>query len=398
MFSSLQYRNYRRVFLYSSLNSSGGWAGLLATEWLVLDLTGSAAALGGMLGIQVAPIILISLVGGSFADKFSEKNTLLATSALFIVLYASVFLTYKSGTLTFGVLALYSFALSTVGAIQGPVFTALSIKVVPEERVANAISLNSGTFNIGRLFGPLAAGLIIAATDTGTPFIYISALYFVVILVLLQVRMKELHQNASAKASGNLREGFAYLALNRALYLPMFIAGIFTGLGMNFSLISALMVRQVYQEDSRHLGFVGVLLAIGGLLGAGYVARLSVSGHKPRFSTMMLSGLSLGVFWILASAMPNFWSYAVIVIFVNFFHLVIMATANGIVAANAPIDLQGRVYGIYLFIFHLCLAIGAPLIGFLAKEIGVRTTVGIGGSVVLLLSLLALSKGKKLNL
>jgi predicted MFS family arabinose efflux permease len=112
----------------------------------------------------------------------------------------------------------------------------------------------------------------------------------------------------------------------------------------------------------------------------------------------MLSGLSLGVFWILASAMPNFWSYAAIVIFVNFFHLVIMATANGIVAANAPIDLQGRVYGIYLFIFHLCLAIGAPLIGFLAKEIGVRTTVGIGGSVVLLLSLLALSKGKKLNL
>ncbi|NBR94287.1 MAG: hypothetical protein EBT44_05610 [Actinobacteria bacterium] len=115
----------------------------------------------------------------------------------------------------------------------------------------------------------------------------------------------------------------------------MFIAGIFTGLGMNFSLISALMVRQVYQEDSRHLGFVGVLLAIGGLLGAGYVARLSVSGHKPRFSTMMLSGLSLGVFWILAS---------------------------------------------------------------LAKEIGIRTTVGIGGSVVLLLSLLLLSNGKKVKL
>ena len=142
MFSSLQFINYRRVFLYSSLNSAAGWAGLLATEWLVLDLTGSAAALGGMLGIQVAPIILISLVGGSFADKFSERNILLTTSVLFIVLYASIYFTYKSGTLNFGVLAIFSFALSTVGAIQGPVFTSLSIKVVPEERVANAISLN----------------------------------------------------------------------------------------------------------------------------------------------------------------------------------------------------------------------------------------------------------------
>jgi predicted MFS family arabinose efflux permease len=386
------------VFLYSSLNSAGGWAGLLATEWLVLDLTGSAAALGGMLGIQVAPIILISLVGGSFADRFSERNILLATSSLLIILYTVLYLTYEQGTLTFGTLALFSFALNTVGAIQGPVFTALSIKVVPEERVANAISLNSVTFNIGRLFGPLAAGLIIAASDTGTPFLYIAGLYLLVILVLTQIRMGELHQNASASASGNLREGFAYLSLHRALYLPMFIAGIFTGLGMNFSLISALMVRQVYQEDSRHLGFIGVLLAIGGLLGAGYVARLSVSGHKPMFSTMMLSGVSLALFWVAASVAPNFWIYAVLVIFVNFFHLVIMATANGIVAANAPLDLQGRVYGIYLFIFHLCLAIGAPIIGFLATGIGIRTTVGIGGSVVLLLSLLALSNGKNLKL
>ncbi|NBR94288.1 MAG: MFS transporter [Actinobacteria bacterium] len=159
MLYSLQFRNYRRVFLYSSLNSAGGWAGLLATEWLVLDLTGSAAALGGMLGIQVAPIILISLVGGSFADKFSEKNVLLTTSILLIVLYASLYLTYQQGNMTFGILALFSFTLNTVGAIQGPVFTALSIKVVPEARVANAISLNSATFNIGRLFGPLAAGL-----------------------------------------------------------------------------------------------------------------------------------------------------------------------------------------------------------------------------------------------
>jgi predicted MFS family arabinose efflux permease len=398
VFSSLQFRNYRRVFLYSSFNSAGGWAGLLATEWLVLDLTGSAAALGGMLGIQVAPIILISLVGGSFADRFSERNILLATSSLLIILYTLLYLTYKQGTLTFGTLALFSFALNTVGAIQGPVFTALSIKVVPEERVANAISLNSVTFNIGRLFGPLAAGLIIAASDTGTPFLYIAGLYLLVILVLTQIRMGELYQNASASASGNLREGFAYLSLHRALYLPMFIAGIFTGLGMNFSLISALMVRQVYQEDSRHLGFIGVLLAIGGLLGAGYVARLSVSGHKPKFSTMMLSGVSLALFWVAASVAPNFWIYAVLVIFVNFFHLVIMATANGIVAANAPLDLQGRVYGIYLFIFHLCLAIGAPIIGFLATGIGIRTTVGIGGSVVLLLSLLALSNGKNLKL
>ena len=398
MFSSLQFQNYRRIFLYSCLNSAGGWAGLLATEWLVLDLTNSAVALGGMLGIQVAPIILISLIGGSVADKFSERNILVITSSLLIVIYAGVYFTYKGGLLTYGVLAIFSFAMSTVGAIQGPVFTSLSIKVVPEERVANAISLNSVTFNVGRLIGPIAAGWIIAVTNTGTPFLVISILYLFIILTLTRIRMGELHQNASAKASGNLREAFAFLSRNKLLYLPMIIPGIFIGLGMNFSLISALMVRQVFEEDSRHLGFIGVMLAIGGLIGAGYAARISVSGHRPQFSTMVSSGVALGLVWICASVTPNFATYAAVVIFVNLFHLMVMATANGIVADRAPLDLQGRVYGIYLFIFHLGFGIGAPIIGFLAKELGVRMTVGIGGGLVLLLSLLLINPGKRLRI
>lgn len=56
------------------MNSAAGWASILTIEWLVLDLTGSAASLGAMAGIQVAPVIFLSLIGGSVADKFSEKE------------------------------------------------------------------------------------------------------------------------------------------------------------------------------------------------------------------------------------------------------------------------------------------------------------------------------------
>ena len=181
MFSSLSYQNYRRIFLYSCLNSSAGWASTLAIEWLVLDLTGSAAALGAMIGIQIAPVIFLSLIGGSFADKFSEKRVLLVTAILLIFINIAMFLSYKNGVLNFGLLGVLAFMLTTVWAVQGPVFTALSIKVVPEEHVANAISLNSVTFNIGRLFGPIIAGYLIAIFDTGTPFIYLAALYLFVI-------------------------------------------------------------------------------------------------------------------------------------------------------------------------------------------------------------------------
>lgn len=398
MFSSLNYRNYRRVFLYSSLNSAAGWASTLAIEWLVLDLTGSAAALGGMVGIQVAPVIFLSLIGGSFADKFSEKRILIITATLLIFINAAIFIAYRNGVLNYQLLAVLAFLLTTVWAVQGPVFTALSIKVVPEERVANAISLNSVTFNIGRLFGPIVAGFLIALFDTGTPFIYLSVLYLAIIAVLLQVKMEDLHQNSSPEASGNLREAFAFLKINKNLYVPMVLTGIFVGMGMNFSLISSLVVRQVFDEDSRHLGYVGALLAIGGIIGAGYAARLSVSGHRPSFTTMMRSGVALGFFWLIAAFAPNFWIFAGLALLVNLFHLMVMATANGIIAAYSPIDIQGRVYGIYLFVFHVWFAIGAPLIGILAEATSIRLMVGVGGAVVLLLSLIFVNLSKRLRL
>ena len=263
MLSSLAFRNYRLTFLYSSLSSSTAWGGQLAIDWLVLDLTGSAVALGSMIGIQVIPHIFISLVGGSLSDKFNEKRILLTTTTLLLFAYASIYFAYKADRVDFLLLAILALLVSTLSALQSPVFTSLSIKVVREEQVANAVSLNSVTFVIGRLIGPIIAGVLIATFDTGTPFIYIAGSHIVIFLVLMQIRMEDLYQTSSDSASGNLREAFVFLNKNRALYLPMMIAATFIGLGMSFSLISSLMVRQVFEEDSLHLGFVGIALAIG---------------------------------------------------------------------------------------------------------------------------------------
>lgn len=348
-----------------------------------------------MVGIQTAPVIILSLLGGSFADKFSEKKILITTSSLLILVCSGMFITYQLGLLNYGLLAAFGFMLTTFWAIQGPVFTALSIKIVPEERIANAISLNSVTFNIGRLFGPIICGFLIAIFNTGAPFIFLAFVYILIVLVLNQIKMEELHQRSSANASGNLKEAFSFLKRNKSLYLPMILTGIFVGLGMNFSFISSLMVRKVFEEDSRHLGFVGVFLAIGGVIGAGYAARLSVSDHRPNFTTMTKSGIALGIFWIATTIAPSFWVFAFLALFVNLCHLLVMATANGIIAANSPIDIQGRVYGVYLFIFHLGMGVGGPLIGLLVQATSIRFMIGVGGAVTLLLSLIFAKSAKR---
>ena len=114
--------------------------------------------------------------------------------------------------------------------------------------------------------------------------------------------------------------------------------------------------------------------------------------------TMTRSGIALGIFWIVEAFAPSFWVFAFLALFVNLFHLMVMATANGIIAARSPIDIQGRVYGIYLFVFHIGMGIGGPLIGLLAQATSIRFMVGVGGAVVLLLSLTFVQLSKRLDL
>ena len=89
--------------------------------------------------------------------------------------------------------------------------------------------------------------------------------------------------------------------------------------------------------------------------------------------------------------------FAALALLVNLFHLMVMATANGMIAAYSPVDIQGRVYGIYLFIFHIGFGIGGPLIGLLAQTTSIRFMVGLGGAIVLLLSLIFVSLSKKFS-
>ena len=100
---------------------------------------------------------------------------------------------------------------------------------------------------------------------------------------------------------------------------------------------------------------------------------------------MLIRGIALVFFWSLAAISLTFWSYALLVLFVNLFHLLVMTIANRNIACYSPIDLQWWSCGIYLFVFHLGYGIGTPLLGSLAKKVEIRFMVVTGGVIVVFL-------------
>src|SRR5690625_7946938 len=91
--------------------------------------------------------------------------------------------------------------------------------MVPEDRLANAVALNSASFNAARLIGPGLAGLLIAAVGTGPLFMINAVSFGATIFSLVYMRHRELHVlPAASREKGQIREGLAYIR-NRSYIL-----------------------------------------------------------------------------------------------------------------------------------------------------------------------------------
>lgn len=377
--------------------SMAGWAHQVSMDWLVLSLTGSAAALGGMIGVQLAPYIILSLVGGAVADRFNKRNFLMLVCGLNSILALMLFVFFHRDVLTYPFLLLISIVISTTNAMEAPVRASLSIEVVKKENFANAMGLNSVTFNLGRLLGTLSAGFLIANFDNGAPWLMISFLYIGIGIGLLLLRIHEIDIDSFGETkSGKLIDAIKYLRKKPALILSMMLTSIIWGSGMHFGLTSSLMVRKVFELDATYLGYIGTTVSLGCIIGAGLAAKWAVPGHVPQFSTMLRSGIMVALFWILSGTMTSFWWYAITAGIASVFHLTYMVTSNSLVISNAPADFRGRIYGVYLCIFWIGATLGNLTIGKVAQLFGVRSAIVAGGvSTLVICSALYLREFRK---
>src|SRR6187401_2806805 len=86
--SPLSVRNFRLLWIGESISLLGDQFYMIALPWLVLQLTGSALALGTVLALAGIPRALFMLIGGAFVDRFSPRAVMLMSNVARLVLVA----------------------------------------------------------------------------------------------------------------------------------------------------------------------------------------------------------------------------------------------------------------------------------------------------------------------
>lgn len=378
---ALKHRNYRILYPASALSNIGSWAQRVAQDWLVLELTGSPQILGIVTGLQFAPTLFLSLYAGKLADKFDKRKLLYLTNLGAGLASAWLGILIVTGVVQIWHVYIAALAIGVFSALDAPVRTSFSSELVGKTDLANAVSLNSANFNVGRLVGPALSGFLILLFGTGPSFLINSLTYVVMIAALSMLNANELHLNKSDEVGGRIRDAVAFIRSRLDITMLMLTVFFSATFGLNYQIFNALMATQEFNKGPAEFGGLGTFLAVGSLSGALIAARLE-SWRVPR--RIMAGATLFGLFLVALSFAPTYEFYSFLLPFGGAVALMTLVSANSYVQTNVSSNLRGRVMGVYLLIFMGGTPIGSPLIGFLAGEIGIRSTIAVCGSLTAL--------------
>ncbi|MEV0291148.1 MFS transporter [Kribbella sp. NPDC050820] len=377
-FGSLRTRNFRLMAAGQLVSNVGWWMQYTALNWLVLDLTGSPAAVGLTAALQFLPAVVLGMAGGLLADRFPKRRILLVSYAGWISMVALLAgLTLADVVQTWQVQVIAA-GFGIVDALSYPARQAFITEMVGPAQLRNAISITSSVIYLAGLTGPAIGGFLIKAVGPGWSFLTTAVLYTAPVVALMRVRGDELYAvRPVAAARGQLRAGLRYVVSRPDVLWPMVLVGLFAMFTGNLSVTLAVYAKSVYHSGAGGYGLLSAVVAVGSLFGALIAGRL----HRTRLRTLMLFAAVLSALYMLSAAAPTQLLFCVVLLGIGVSTMLLLTSANSTIQLAAHDSIRGRVVGVYVLVYFGSMAIGGPLLGAVDEYFGPRAGMLLAGAV-----------------
>jgi hypothetical protein len=389
-FGPLRSATYRQFFIGQLTSAFGDGMVTVALAFAVLDVTGSTAALGWVLGARSALTIAALLVGGAVADRFSQRPVMVVADVLrFGSQLTLAILLFTGSAQLWHILVLYSIH----GACSGffyPAVTALAPQLVPQSQLQQANALRWAADAAGGVVGPAAAGVIIAAASPAWAIAGDSLTFAASAAALAMLSLPRTIRVREASLPRQLVEGWQAFASRSWLWIANIQAAATNALlGAPFFVAGPVIARE-------HLGGAaswGLIVAAGGVGElAGGMAALRLRPRRPMFvAALLFAGFAVpGA--LLALALPA-WLVAA---------TYLTASAGGIagnvywettIQAHVPNELLSRVTAYDWFSSLVAQPAGFAVAGVLVADAGatrgLATMIAAGSIICLVIPFLA---------
>lgn len=348
---------------------------IVAIGWQVYDLTRDPLDLGFVGLSQFLPALALVLVTGIAADRF-RRRTIMAVCLAAETICASALLLFTFGGMTevwpiFLILA----AFGTARAFLAPAQLSLLPNIVPPEILANAIAMNSVSWQLATIVGPVAGGLLYGIAPEAA---YGTTIVLMAVAAILVLRIPRTQQKTTAEPATwqTIVAGFNYIWREK-IVLGAVSLDLFAVLLGGATALLPVYARDILDVEPWGLGLLRTAPAIGAITVALYLTTRPIRDHAGLWMFLFVG--TFGLFTVVFGVSTQIWLSVVALIIMGGADMVSVYVRNTLVQLWTPDQVRGRVNAVNMVFIGASNELGEFRAGVSAALLGTVPAVVIGG-------------------
>ncbi len=377
----LRYRDFRLLWFGHVFGSMSFWMDQVTRGWLIYELTDSTVQLGMIRGVQAIPILFLSPIAGSVADRYSRKKQILITQIADGLMLAVLALLIFTGAVAPWHVYLSAFGMAVVQTFHQPARAAIMTDTVPGSHLTNAVGLNSMIFNVARSLGPALAGMLISWSGTGGAYT-VQAIFYL-LATFWTLRLSDFEPGAGGHGGhrfslrDSIVEGWKFSWQNLNVRTALLIAMLAALFIVPFTTLLPVFARDILQVGASGQGLLLTAMGVGAL---GSAVIITGFGDRLPRGKIMLGGAALYGLGAAAFAFSPWFQLSIfLMIVIGLANVCSHALVQTVIQTYSPPELRGRTIALF-HMSQVVATVGSMIIGALAAFSGAQWAVLLMGS------------------
>ncbi len=336
-----------------------------------------------MLGFCLyAPYAVLGLIGAALADRWDRQKVMMLTQTGMAIAVAALALVAYLHVDRVWVIDVIALVRGAILPFNNPSRQALMVQLVGRAELPNAIALNSSVNNATRIVGPAIAGVLISQVGVAACFALNAVSFVAVIVGLGMMRPAEFHADVSrsrATLLTSIREGLVYARRTKTIVVVLGMLAVISTVSINFNVVLPVLARDTMQGTAQTYGFITAAFGLGAVAGAFITAGRTRASR----TLLLVAAAGFGAAQLAVATQRSLLGVSLALIATGVFYAMYTASSNAIVQLATPGHVQGRISGLYSYVFIATGPVGSLIAGGLSERGGAPLAFVAGGIAAL---------------
>jgi MFS family permease len=370
-------RQFRLFFLGVFFAVQAIWVQRVTLGWVAWERSGSAAFVGLVAGLSLAPTLVAGPLFGVLADRIDIRRAALATNGGMAAVLALLALALPVTGLWGLVLA--SAAIGIISAAHHPVRMSLGPRLVERALVQHVVTVTALNFNLARLAAPVLAGWIIAVSGATTALWVSVACYVPMLAVLPRLKPRELPPREAAPFLTDLADGLRYAMAAPVVRTALILTLVFATLVRGALEILPVLADGAFGRGAAGLGMLTAAAGLGAILSAGLKAW-GLAPIREGIPGAALAAAMLGQGAVMAMGLaPDFALALAATALAGFCATFVGVSMQAAIQTDLPDAYRGRVMSLWVVVGFGTVALGAFGLGGIGEWLGIERALVLAG-------------------